>query len=183
MKSLPAVLSLLTLSATLVVLAAVPAPPPAVPSLDLSRYAGLWYELARLPNRFQKGCVGDVTADYTPKSDGLAVDNRCRRGDGTLDEVKGRARRPDTGQPAALQVRFAPAWLGWLPFVWADYRVIELADDYHYAVVSGGDSRDYLWILSRTPTLPEAEYTALLQRIAAQGYDVRQLVRTPQSAR
>lgn len=161
--------------------AALPAPAP-VAQLDLARYAGNWYEIARFPNRFQKQCVGDVTADYMPLADRqVRIVNRCRRDDGSVDAAEGHARVPDPAHPAQLEVRFAPGWLGWLPFVWADYWVIDLAPDYHYAVV-GGSSRDYLWVLARTPVIEDSEYTAIRQRLAAQGYDIRRLMRTPQSA-
>jgi apolipoprotein D and lipocalin family protein len=154
-----------------------------VAQLDVARYAGSWYEIARFPNRFQKQCVGDVTAHYIPAgSEHFDVVNRCRRDDGTFDTAAGKARVADPRKPSKLQVRFAPGWLGWLPFVWADYWIIDLAPDYHYAVV-GGSSRDYLWVLSRTPTLEDSEYAGITQRIAAQGYDIRRLARTPQTAR
>jgi apolipoprotein D and lipocalin family protein len=164
-------------------LAAAASTPQASPvgTLDLARYAGHWYEIARIPNRFQKQCVGDVTAEYRLHARGIDVVNHCRRDDGSMDTASGRARMADPANPARLEVRFAPIWLGWLPFVWADYWVIDLAPDYHYAVV-GGASHDYLWVLSRTPTLEDSEYTAITQRIAAQGYDIRRLMRTPQSA-
>src|SRR6478672_3704060 len=127
-----------------------------VPSLDLTRYVGKWHEIARFPNKFQEKCVSNVTADYALRTDGeLDVVNRCRRADGGLDEALGRGRVTDAVSNAKLEVRFAPAWLSWVPFVWADYWVVDLAPDYATAAV-GGPERDYLWILSRTPTLPEA---------------------------
>lgn len=152
-----------------------------VPSVDLSRYAGLWYEVARLPNRFEKKCVSDVTAEYTPRADGrIGVVNRCRKADGRLTAAEGVARPADKkGANSRLKVRFAPAFLSFLPFVWGDYQIIELAPDYSHAVV-GDPSRKYLWILSRTPRLDEATYRRLNEAAAAQGFDVSRMIRTRQ---
>ena len=122
-----------------------------VPSIDLNRYIGTWYEIARLPNSFQEKCLGDVTANYSFNDDGtIRVINRCRKENGEMTEAEGKARRLSMDEPnSKLEVRFAPAWLSWLPFVWGNYWVIELAEDYSYAVV-GEPKREYLWILSRT---------------------------------
>jgi apolipoprotein D and lipocalin family protein len=93
--------------------------------------------------------------------------------------VTGQARVLPGAGNAKLLVRFAPDWLAWLPFVWAPYWVIQLADNYRYAVVSE-PSRDYLWILSRTPTLPDADMQAIKTRLTAQGFDLTKLKLTPQ---
>lgn len=152
-----------------------------VSSLDLNRYMGTWYEIARLPNSFQKKCVGDVTANYTLNEDGtVRVINRCRKEDGEMTEAEGKARRLSEDEPnSKLKVRFAPAWLSWLPFVWGNYWVIDLAEDYSYAVI-GEPDREYLWILSRTPRMEDAVYQKILERIKAQGYDPAGLVKTRQ---
>jgi apolipoprotein D and lipocalin family protein len=167
---------------TMFVLALVnPATPPGplvvVPSLDLQRYAGTWYEIARLPNRFERACARSVTATYTLRDDGrITVTNRCVEADGDTREAVGIA-RPVAGQPPSiLEVRFAPAFLSWLPAVWGDYRVIELDADYQHAVV-GSEDRQFLWILSRTPTMDEARLQPLLDRARAQGFDVDAIVR------
>jgi apolipoprotein D and lipocalin family protein len=150
-----------------------------VPAIDLSRYAGQWYEIARLPNRFQNKCVGDVTANYTVLKDNrLKVFNQCRKESGEISGVEGRARLAGKNGPnTKLKVRFAPAWLSFLPFVWGDYWIMELAPDYSYAVV-GEPGRKYLWILSRTPQMDETILQGLIERAAAQGYDMSQLIRT-----
>jgi len=150
-----------------------------VPSVDLPRYAGLWYEVARLPNRFEEKCAGDVTAEYTLKEkDRLKVVNRCRRRDGRMTEAVGDAKLAEREGPnSRLKVRFAPAFLSFLPFVWGDYQLIELAPDYTYAVV-GAPDRKYLWILSRTPQLDEATYLRLLEAARSQGFDVSRMIRT-----
>jgi apolipoprotein D and lipocalin family protein len=153
----------------------------AVKSVDLARYCGTWYEIARLPNRFQKECVSDVTATYTLLEDGtVRVVNRCRKANGDTSEAEGKARRKSDAEPASkLEVRFAPAFLSIFPFVWGNYWIIDLAPDYSYAVI-GEPSRDYLWVLSRTPALPVEVYSAILERIRDQGYDPTALVLTKQ---
>lgn len=154
-----------------------------VDTLDFSRYAGQWHELARLPNRFEKKCVSDILAIYTPQSDGrIAVVNRCTEAGGKTNEAKGVARRVDGRPPSVLKVRFAPAFLTWLPAVWGDYQVMALGTDYEYALV-GTPDRKFLWILSRTPTLAAGVYEQLLERATAQGFDVSPLVQTPVTPR
>ena len=161
-------------------------PPPldVVPAVDLNRYAGVWYEIARLPNRFQKQCSGDVTATYTVLDDGrIKVVNRCRNEKGEIEEAEGEAKRSGDDAPAAkLKVRFAPAILSFLPFVWGDYWIIVLAPDYSYAVV-GDPARKYLWILSRTSVLDESTYKNILDQVTAKGYDLTSLAKTDQSGK
>jgi len=153
----------------------------AVPSIDIGKYLGLWYEIARMPNSFQEKCAGEVTATYSLFDDGdIRVVNRCRKENGEMAEAEGRARRAsDDGPNSKLKVRFAPAFLAFLPFVWGDYWVIDIAPDYSYAVV-GEPGREYLWILSRTPVLDEQVLGGVITRIGEQGYDVSRLVRTRQ---
>lgn len=156
--------------------------PAVVPSVDLTRYQGKWYEIARFPNRFEKSCASDVSATYTLNSDQtIRVVNECRKADGRMKRAEGRARKADNDGPTSkLEVRFAPAFLSFLPLVWGDYWVIDLAPDYSYSVV-GDASRDYLWILSRTPLMDEAKYQQAVSAAAAQGYDISRLVKTKQS--
>lgn len=149
-----------------------------VPNLDLDKYAGRWYEIARFPNSFQDQCAGDVTAEYTPQPDGrIIVTNRCRTGDGKWDDAEGVARRVEGAPPSALEVRFAPAVLSFIPSVWGDYQVMELDESYTYSLV-GTPDRKYLWVLARTPSLDEATYRRLLDAAAGQGFDTTKLVRT-----
>jgi len=146
----------------------------AVSAVQLERYVGTWYEIASYPNRFQEGCTG-TTANYTLKADGtIRVLNQCRKGslDGPEMSAEGRARVPDASRPAELEVSFFG------PF-WGDYWVIQLDPEYRYAVV-GQPSRDYLWILSRTPTLPDDTYSSILETLAEQQYPVEPLRRTLQ---
>lgn len=153
------------------------AAPPVVASFDVQRYAGPWYEIARLPMPYEDDCTGDVRAEYAPRADGgVDVINRCRTADGE-SIARGVAR---VLGPGRLQVRFAPDWLAWLPWVWADYQVIELDAEYRWALV-GQPSRRYLWLLSRTPRLDAAVSARLLDRARALGFDLSGLIRTPQS--
>ena len=150
-----------------------------VPNVDLSRYIGTWYEIARLPNKYQKDCVGDVAATYSLLDDGeIKVVNQCRKESGELTHVEGRARQASAEGPnSKLEVRFAPAFLSFLPFVWADYWIIELAPDYSYAVI-GGPSRKYLWILARSPRMDEETLSAILARARQQGFESDAVIRT-----
>lgn len=159
-------------------------PLPVVAHLDLQRYSGTWHEIARLPNSFQKKCVGgEVSADYTPLPSGeVSVLNRCRTADGTISQAQGLARRvparegkaPDVGR---LQVRFAPSWLSWLPMVWGDYWVMDIAEDYSTVLV-GTPDRQYLWLLGRQPRMPAAEVKRWLDKAAMLGFDTRAVTLT-----
>lgn len=150
-----------------------------VAQVDLARYAGTWYEQARLPMYFQRKCVADTTARYRANADGtMAVVNRCRRDDGSFLEAQALARTVG-GRTSTLEVRFAPAWLSWLPVVWGDYWVIALDDPgYQWAMVGAPDA-DYLWILSRTPQLDPVVHERLVAQARAMGYPVDDLVVTP----
>jgi apolipoprotein D and lipocalin family protein len=165
-------------------LAAAPAQMPpkvrTVPFVDLDRYAGDWFEIAQFPNKFQRQCVGDVRATYARRPDGrVDVVNRCRTAEG-VTEARGVARIVDERSFAKLKVRFAPAWLSWLPMVWGDYWIIGLAPDYSWAVV-GDPGRDYLWILARASHLDDAS-TAVAQAAARDnGFDITRLVPTSQA--
>ena len=145
------------------------AAPRTVADLDLSRYVGLWYETARIPNRFQSQCDRNATAEYVLRDDGLIdVTNRCLAADGEMDSAMGVARVVDTRTNARLEVSFVDFW-GWRPF-WGDYWVLGLAGDYGWAVIGTPDRR-YGWVLSRTPVmgaLAQEEVHAILRR---NGYD------------
>ena len=146
-----------------------------VASLDLQRYAGQWHEIAHLPMFFQRQCVDQITAAYTIKPDGtIGVHNACRTKSGTMDASDG-VGKPVPGRPGALKVRFAPRILAWLPWVWADYWVVELDPHYQWAVV-GGPSQKYLWILSRSPSMDATRFDQLRARARERGYPVDKLV-------
>jgi apolipoprotein D and lipocalin family protein len=146
-----------------------------VARVELERYLGTWYEIANFPQRFQRGCTA-TTATYSLRADGqIDVVNRCRKDapDGPEKVASGRARIVDPSSNAKLEVSFF--W----PF-WGDYWIIDLGADYDYAVV-GHPGRDYLWILSRTPTMKAEVYEAIVARLSAQGYEAHRLVRTVQT--
>lgn len=151
-----------------------------VATLDIQRYMGTWYEIAKFPNRFQRKCVANTTATYQALPNGrVAVINRCLRQDGDTQVAEGEARQlGDTSSPK-LEVRFAPAFLSFVPFVWGDYWVVDLDQGYTLAAVSE-PGRDYLWILSRTPTVNKADYDNLLARLKSKGLDVARLETTEQ---
>jgi apolipoprotein D and lipocalin family protein len=145
-----------------------------VSKVDLNRYVGTWYEIASYPQSFQKGCTG-TTATYTLRDDGqIDVLNECRKGslDGKEDSARGRARVVDRDTNAKLEVSF------FRPF-WGDYWIIDLGPNYEYAVI-GHPSRDYLWILSRTPTLDETTYEGISSRLEEKGYPLGRLEKTIQ---
>ncbi|TXF96427.1 lipocalin family protein [Massilia arenae] len=152
-----------------------------IESLVVPRYMGVWYEIAKFPNDFQKKCIGDTSASYNLGEDGrVQVVNRCRTAEGKFDMADGVARQLGGATSPKLKVRFAPAILSFIPMVWGDYWVIDLDDKYQLSAVSE-PKREYLWILSRTPLVEPAAYDALLTRLTAQGLDVSKLVRTPQT--
>lgn len=166
---------LISAAALLAACAHAPVGPPlrTVEHVDLQRYAGRWYEIATIPMSFQKGCVG-VTADYTIREDGdVDVVNTCRKEtlDGPVKVATAKAWSVDPSN-ARLEVRFF--W----PFT-GDYWIIDLDPDYRWAVV-GHPSREYLWILSRTPRMDDGVYEGILSRLRAQSYDLAKLVKTPQ---
>jgi lipocalin len=169
---------LMVLLMTMPLAAQSPSPVHTVDAVDLDRYAGDWLEIARFPNRFQRSCAGDVRASYSRRPGGrIEVINRCRSTDGGIIEARGAARIVDAHSPARLKVRFAPAALSFLPFVWGDYWILGLAADYSWAVV-GSPDRDYLWILARTATLSAGSFGTAVAVAASNGFDVNRLVRT-----
>ncbi|HEY5511093.1 MAG TPA: lipocalin family protein [Prolixibacteraceae bacterium] len=145
-----------------------------VPNVDLKKYAGKWYEIASYPQRFQKGCHC-TTAEYTLSEKGyVIVENRCNRDSikGKQSYIKGKAFVEKNSGNAKLKVRFF--W----PFT-GKYWIIDLADDYTYAVVSHPNKK-YLWILSRTPEMDNAIYQQILSRLKEKGFDLTKLQTTKQ---
>ena len=143
-----------------------------VPHVDLNRYVGQWYEIARLPNRFEKKCANSVTATYSLRTDGkIEVVNRCRKSSGDYTTAKGKAKVVDKTTNAKLKVTFL--W----PF-YGDYWILDLGKNYEYAVV-GAPNRKYLWILSRSPQMDETVYRQLLAKMAARGFKTEQMIKTP----
>lgn len=146
-----------------------------VAHFDLDRYLGKWYEIASLPNRFQRGCVA-TTATYSRiDAHTIRVVNECRNASlqGEKRRVEGTLWVAGDGSNAArLKVQFFWPFRG-------DYWVIGLDPDYRWAMV-GHPRRKYLWILFREPVMPEALYRHLLERAASQGFDVSSVQRTLQ---
>lgn len=154
-------------------------PLPTVAQLDLQRYAGRWYEIARLPTKYEKSCSRDITAEYTLDAQkGVVVRNRCVREDGTVEEAEGLLRVPDGRKPGEAEVTFAPSFLHWWPGAWADYWVLFVDDDYQAALV-GTPDRDRLWILARKPTMETADLEALKSLALRHGFDSTRLIATP----
>ncbi len=139
-------------------------PQPARP-VDLQRYSGLWHEIGRYENGFERGCEG-VTAEYTLRNDGLVgVRNLCREGTtGPERRSEGRAKITPGSGNAKLKVSF------WGPLFLGDYWVLDRAEDYSWAIV-GEPSGRYLWLLSRTPHPSETVSTTIMTRVRSLGYD------------
>jgi apolipoprotein D and lipocalin family protein len=151
-----------------------------VQQVDLNRYLGRWYEIAKIPNRFQRQCLRDTTASYTRSADGsITVVNRCGIRDGKFDEAHAIARVVDPRSNAKLEVSFF-SLLSWRP-VWGNYWVLALGPDYDYAVV-GEPGRRYGWILARTPTLPDSTRARINQQLRELGYRPEQFENSTQSA-
>ena len=146
---------------------------PVVQDFELQRYLGTWYEIARLPHRFEKN-LQRVTATYALREDGrISVLNR---GYDTVrkkwKDAQGRAWIPDSQQPAILKVSF---------FLWfaADYRIILLDENYHYAMVTSS-TKNYFWLLSRKPVMDAESYDQLIQQAADFGFDIDRIIKVKQ---
>ena len=145
------------------------AEPTTVGSVDLARYAGLWYEVAKIPNRFQDQCVRGTTAEYSIREDRkIDVLNSCITESGEVDDAEGIAKIVDAETNAKLKVSFV-SFLGWRPF-WGDYWILGLGEDYEYAIV-GSPDRKYGWVLSRTPELSAGVLAGIYEQLEAQGFD------------
>lgn len=147
--------------------------PKTVDHVDLNRYAGKWYELARMPNRFEAKCDRDVTAEYTLDGDTVRVVNSCVKATGETTVSKGRAKVVDKATGAKLKVTFF--W----PF-YGNYWVLGLDPEYRWAVV-GTPDRKYLWVLSRAPSLPSSEMESILKLVEERGYKRTDAVPTQQT--
>ena len=155
--------------------------PMTVDSVDLKKYAGTWYEIGRLPMYFQRNCAGDVTANYTQKTDGsgIIVTNKCKAEDGSEIIAEGLA-KPDDDTGSKLKITFLPSWIRWLPVGRADYWVLARDPDYKTALV-GSPDKDYLWLLARSPNVSQETYAKYRQIAQQQGYDLKEFQLTAQS--
>jgi apolipoprotein D and lipocalin family protein len=139
-----------------------------VSRVDLARYAGIWYEIAKIPNRFQKQCARDTLAQYTLRPDGrIDVVNQCIKRNGSVDQARGIAKVVDAETGAKLKVSLV-SLLGWRPF-WGDYWIVGLDPNYRWAVV-GAPNRKYGWILARSKTLDANSWETISAIIERNGY-------------
>lgn len=153
--------------------------PITVPKVDLHKYSGLWYEIAKIPNSFQDHCAYGTTAEYKIEPDGdIIVINKCYDTDGELDIAEGVANVVDKSTNAKLEVSFV-SFLGIRPF-WGDYWIIGLGKKYEYAIV-GHPKRKYSWILGRTPSLTDDKMKEIWAILSEQGYDSSDFELTDQS--
>lgn len=149
-----------------------------VAKVDLERYMGVWYEIARFPHSFEKGLVG-VTATYTKLPSGkIEVLNQGYKGtlDGKKSKAKGWAKIPDPNEPGRLKVYFF--W----PFG-GEYLVLDLDEENYSYVLVGSSSPNYLWIMSRTPQMSEQTYNYLVGKAKELGYNLEKLEKVPQPER
>lgn len=173
-------LSLLCLNVAAEDMGTAKAPLTTIPSLDVPRYMGTWFEIAKYPNRFQEECTGFAQAEYSIKPDGnVRVLNSCKLANGEVTKAEGTAKQVGEGSSPKLKVRFAPAWLSFISAVWGDYWVIDLDEAYQLVAVSE-PKREYLWILSRTQKVDPKAYEALLERLGQKGFDLKRLEPTRQ---
>jgi len=153
-------------------------PPETVAFVDLDRYVGNWYEIASIPNFFQKHCRGNTMASYRAiEEQRIEVINSCLDKDGSVDTAQGIARIVDRTSNARLEVSFVSLF-GWQLF-WGDYWILDLAPDYSYAIVGTPNFR-YGWILSRTPALSADVRNGIDKRLRSSGYNPAVFVDTPQ---
>jgi apolipoprotein D and lipocalin family protein len=152
-----------------------------VPSVDLERYLGKWYEIATIPQSFQKQCTGNVTAEYAMVEDGkISVINSCDTANGKRSIATGRAKVVDTNTNSKLKVTFVNIF-GWQFLFGGDYWIIGLGQNYSYAVV-GAPGRDYAWILSRFPDMHMDQLVEASQVLTKQGFDTCSLITTIQTS-
>ena len=152
----------------------------AVPQVQLDRYLGTWYEIARKPMYFQKKCAKNVTANYALNKDGtVAVTNRCITHEGKEDTAHGQAFSTNPPQNSQLKVSFLPQAIRWLPVGRGDYWILKLDTNYQVALV-GDPKRKYLWVLSRTPHISADTWQEYRNYAKQIGYDISDLNLTPQ---
>ena len=154
-------------------------PPPTVALVDLNRYIGLWYEVASIPQSFQKQCASNTTAQYTLLDNGqIKVDNSCDTKEGKRSSAEGRAQIVDTQSNSKLKVTFVKL-IDWIFTFGGDYWILDLAPDYSYALV-GDSKREYAWILSRTPNLSLAQFKKINDKFIELGYDTSKILTSVQ---
>lgn len=152
--------------------------PGVVKYVDLKKYAGLWYEIAKIPNRFQKHCKQGTTAQYKLLENGkIQVVNSCIDEDGDKDSSEGIAQVVDASSNAKLEVSFVSIF--GINLFWGDYWILGLGNDYEYAVI-GTPTRKYGWILSRAPKLSDDKLKEAFEILTRIGYDPKNFEMTIQ---
>jgi apolipoprotein D and lipocalin family protein len=160
---------------------------PAIEQLNVAGYMGRWYQVAHYPNRFQKKCLSDTSATYRLLENGqIEVRNECRTEDGmfvAMGQAKPRGSQLEAGvlRPASLQVAFAPTWTRWLSAVWGSYDVIRQLEEGQVTIVSE-PNKEFLWILSRKPTLSSATWEEVETWLRQQGFEPGRLQRESRTA-
>lgn len=160
-----------------------PKPLQAVEKVELDRYLGVWYEVARKPLYFQNKCDRDVTASYTLNENGnVNVDNKCYSKDGKLNQSIGEAFVQNAPANSKLKVSFLPSAVRWLPIGRGDYWVLKIDDNYQTVLV-GEPDRKYMWVLSRTPHPNEQVIGEYLDFAKSVGYDLGDVIKTKHTAK
>lgn len=149
----------------------------AVEYLDLDRFLGKWYEIAKAPKRFMSRCATDTTLEYRREGEELHFTVRCLTRRNKPEEVSGPFRIFENGNSGRIEVRFGPSFLGFLPGAWGDYWVFDINADYSVAIV-GEPAHAYVWILARSPEITDEEYAGLLARLDELGFDTSRVVRS-----
>lgn len=142
-----------------------------------SRYLGNWYEIARLPNRFERKCITPITAHYSVNPDNnlqIIVVNKCNTKDNELNIVTGIGVFVESITIGKLKVTFLPKWLRWLPFGYGDYWILNT--DYDHISVVGSPNHEYLWILSRTENITRENLEQAIKVAKDQGFDLSKLI-------
>jgi apolipoprotein D and lipocalin family protein len=153
-----------------------------VARVELDRYLGTWFEICRLPLKWEPEGASDITATYSLNDDGsIRVDNRCLDDEGKPTQALGQAQPVDDSN-ARLTVSFLPEYLRWIPFTKGDYWIIRLAEDYSVSLV-GTPDRKNLWLLARRYDLPEALREDYLATARAEGFDLSALITPAQSGK
>ena len=151
--------------------------------VELDKYLGVWYEVARKPLYFQNKCDRDVTATYTLNENGnVVVDNRCYTKEGNLAQSIGEAFIENAPFNTKLKVSFLPEAIRWLPFGRGDYWGLKL-DEKYQTVLVGEPRRKYMWVLSRTPQPDQAVVNEYLEYAKSLGYNVGDVIHTKQTIR
>lgn len=154
----------------------------AVPSVDIQRYLGSWFEICRLPLKWEDAEASDISATYSEIADGrIRVENRCLDKDGKPYRSIGVA-VPQDETNAKLKVSFLPEYLRWIPFTQGDYWVLAIAPDYSVALV-GTPDREHLWLIARSAAVPTGTVENYLAVARSQGFDLDRVITPRQSGR